>query len=91
MSSIGHISYMIVRAGPVFRIASLYLPTEQEKEKWSSMTDLERLHLLLNGKYFWLGFELLLLTGLSGFFLGMRLGLALTSNTKAEMCTYGVL
>ena len=51
LSATGHVAYMIVRLGPVFRIGSMYMKGEKEKKRWSKeLTDGERLQLLLAGE-----------------------------------------
>jgi hypothetical protein len=86
LSASGHIAYMIVRLGPVFRIASVYFPSSVMQEKWSNMTDLQRIGELLQGKHVWLSIELGLLTVTSVIFLLLRI------TTKAEFdnesCTF---
>jgi hypothetical protein len=73
VSGIGHAGYLLVRLGPVFRIASLYVKTIEEKAEWSNATDKQRLLWLCQGKYPWLTFELSLLTILFCLMIGLRL------------------
>lgn len=47
-SAVGHLSYMIVRAGPVFRLGSVYVG---DKTVWQSHSDFKRLHLMLTGNF----------------------------------------
>eukprot|EP01031_Cornospumella_fuschlensis_P030026 gene30026-36264_t len=47
-SAVGHVGYMIVRAGPVFRLGSVYVG---DKAVWQSHTDLKRLHLMFTGYF----------------------------------------
>ena len=55
----GHIAYLVVRMGPVFRLGSIYVPEGLEKEEWKGgMTDVQRLSELLRGRYPWLLLEL---------------------------------
>eukprot|EP01031_Cornospumella_fuschlensis_P027281 gene27281-32953_t len=43
VSGVGHAAYLLVRLGPVFRLGSLYFPSEAEKRRWNDMTDYGRL------------------------------------------------
>lgn len=60
-SAIGHIAYMAVRLGPVFKLGSMYLDSS-EKEEWTNMTDKERFLALIQGRHKWLALEIFLLT-----------------------------
>lgn len=71
-SAIGHISYMMVRAGPVYKTGSMYLD-EKEKEHWISCTDDQKIVYLITGKYLILSLELALLLILSGILLTLRI------------------
>ena len=74
LSATGHVAYMIVRLGPVFRIGSMYMKGEKEKKRWSKeLTDGERLRLLLAGKYPWFALELGLLAVACVYFTVLRL------------------
>lgn len=71
-SAVGHIAYMVVRIGPVFRLGSIYL-NEHDKSIWVTMTDTQKIYLLLQGKHPWLTLELLLLLVTSVVFTCLRL------------------
>lgn len=73
LSATGHISYMIVRLGPVFRIGSMYLDSAEEKKRWSDNTDMERFRILMSGKYPWFSLELGLLAFACVYFAYLRL------------------
>lgn len=73
LSSTGHISYMIVRLGPVFRIGSMYIDGAEEKKRWGSNTDVQRLQILMTGKYPWFSFEIGLLAFACLYFAYLRL------------------
>jgi hypothetical protein len=73
ISATGHIAYMIVRLGPVFRIASLYFPDDMQRKAWNNMSDTQRLLALLAGNQPWLLLELGLLLGTSVMLLYIRL------------------
>jgi hypothetical protein len=47
-SAIGHIGYMLVRAGPVFRLGSVYVG---DKKRWQQYSDLQRLQLMFQGYF----------------------------------------
>lgn len=73
ISAVGHIAYMAVRVGPVFKLGSMYLSAE-EKEEWVSMSDWKKLKALFyEGKHPWLAFEIILLVSLIILFLSIRL------------------
>ena len=61
LSAAGHVSYMIVRLGPVFRIGSMYFENKADKERWAKNTDMERFRILISGKHPWFALELGLL------------------------------
>lgn len=65
-SAIGHIAYMLVRAGPVFRLGSVYVG---DKALWQSHTDWKRLKIMLSGQYPFITFEIGSLLFLSILFL----------------------
>jgi len=64
LSAAGHVSYMIVRLGPIFRLGggggSVYM-SEEDNALWKSYTDGHRLAELSKGKHPWLSLELSLL------------------------------
>jgi hypothetical protein len=70
-SAVGHVSYMMVRAGPVFKTGSIYL-TDEEKLTWSECSDGQKILHLLKGTYLMLSIELALLVCASAFFMTMR-------------------
>ncbi len=69
-SAVGHIAYMLVRAGPVFRLGSVYVG---DRPLWQGLTDWQRLALLLSGKHVFLTIEVGSLCFLSVLFLYWRL------------------
>lgn len=70
----GHVAYMLVRIGPVFRLGSHYLHNEIDKRRWALLTDGERLaELIYEQKYPYLSLELGLLLLASVYFLYLRL------------------
>mmetsp|Transcript_1426 Transcript_1426/g.2307 ORF Transcript_1426/g.2307 Transcript_1426/m.2307 type:complete len:321 (+) Transcript_1426:45-1007(+) len=47
VSAVGHLSYLLVRIGPVFRVGAKYFDNPIEKKRWSNeLTDLQRLYIL---------------------------------------------
>lgn len=91
LSASGHMAYMLVRVGPVFRLGSLYMEGgagAEDKKKWwaEQLTDGQRLRQLLSGKYNWFLLEVSLLL------LGIVVMLALRVTTYAEVdeatCTF---
>ena len=58
LSAAGHVSYMIVRLGPVLRIGSMYFNNKADKELWARNTDMERFRILISGKHPWFALEL---------------------------------
>eukprot|EP01038_Epipyxis_sp_PR26KG_P010725 gene10725-14403_t len=46
VSAVGHLAYMLVRLGPVFRLGTLYLVSKADKEEWQTASDLKRIKLL---------------------------------------------
>ena len=75
-SAVGHISYMMVRAGPVFKTGAIYLNDEQ-KLVWNEFSDDQKLYHLLKGTHLMLSVELLLLTFTSLFFATVKVSLLL--------------
>ena len=73
LSSTGHIAYMIVRLGPVFRIGSMYIDNAEDKKRWGNNTDIRRLQILMSGKYPWFSFEIGLLAFACLYFASLRL------------------
>lgn len=71
-SAVGHISYMMVRAGPVFKTGAVYLNND-EKIAWSRCSDGEKMVQLIKGTYPMLSVELALLSFTSAFFFAMRI------------------
>lgn len=58
ISASGHIAYLLVRAGPVFRLGSLYLDDEFKKKWQEEYTDYQRVKYLLLGKNFYFALEI---------------------------------
>jgi len=58
ISASGHIAYLLVRAGPVFRLGSLYLDDEFKKKWQEEYTDYQRANYLLSGKNFYFALEM---------------------------------
>ena len=75
-SAVGHISYMMVRAGPVFKTGAIYLNDEQ-KLVWNEFSDDQKLYHLLKGTHLMLSVELLLLTFTSLFLATVKVSLLL--------------
>jgi hypothetical protein len=73
LSGTGHVAYLIVRLGPVFRIGSMYLPSSEEKKKWHDFTDVQRIQVLVSGAHPWFTLELGLLVFLCIYFTALRL------------------
>jgi hypothetical protein len=76
-SAIGHIAYLAVRTGPVFKLGSIYLEGE-EKELWQKTSALQRLSLLCSGHHPYLALELVLMLALIASFAYMRAFIAYT-------------
>lgn len=53
-SAVGHVGYMIVRAGPVFRLGSVYVG---DKAIWQNHTDGKRLQLMVTGNFPFISIE----------------------------------
>lgn len=73
ISAVGHVAYMAVRLGPVFRLGSIYVEEGPVKEKWQQSGDFTKLKAVLLFKYPFLSVELLLLFALTVYFLYLRL------------------
>lgn len=58
ISASGHVAYLLVRAGPVFRLGSLYLDEEFKKKWQEEYTDYQRAQYLLSGKNFYFALEI---------------------------------
>lgn len=69
-SAVGHVGYMLVRAGPVFRLGSVYVG---DKPLWQSYTDSKRLAIMASGKHPFITIEVGSLLALSLLFLYWRL------------------
>jgi hypothetical protein len=78
----GHISYLVVRMGPVFRLGSLYIP-EDEKHEWKNYSDMKKIRLLISGQYPWLSVELIIHMIATTYFIYLRL---ITYGTFTEEC-----
>eukprot|EP01038_Epipyxis_sp_PR26KG_P011663 gene11663-15615_t len=68
-SAIGHVGYILVRAGPVFRLGSVYVG---DRPLWQSFTDYKRIQTLMSGKHPYLSLECGSLTFLALLFLSWR-------------------
>uniref|UniRef100_A0A7S3HSX0 Vomeronasal type-1 receptor n=1 Tax=Spumella elongata TaxID=89044 RepID=A0A7S3HSX0_9STRA len=77
LSACGHVAYMLVRMGPVFRIGSLYFPEESPASRWAALTDTQRLTELLSLKHPWFLLELGILFVACVYFLLLRVQLLL--------------
>ena len=64
----GHISYMVVRVITVFSLGSIYLDDEHAKELWQSLSDYERMKIIVACKYPWFSFEVALFVVMIGLF-----------------------
>lgn len=69
-SAVGHVGYMLVRAGPVFRLGSVYVG---DKALWQSHSDSKRLAIMTSGKHPFITIEVGSLVCLSLLFLYWRL------------------
>ena len=57
----GHLSYMVVRLGPVYQLGGTFL-SEHDKEEWKKHSHTKKVNLLLRvPSYSWLLFEIVLL------------------------------
>jgi hypothetical protein len=54
LSAVGHVGYILVRAGPVFRLGSVYVG---DRPLWQARTDQDRIAVLLSGKHPYLTIE----------------------------------
>lgn len=87
ISAVGHVSYMIARIGPVFRLGSHYLDNEADKKRWTLLTDTQRLaELVYERKYPYLSLELGLLLLTSLYFMYLRL--TVVALVDVESCTF---
>lgn len=86
VSGTGHAAYLLVRLGPVFRLGSLYFPSEAEKKAWNEKTDYSRLMELLSGKHPWFILELGLLSLTTIVMVGLRL--THTSAIDRNSCSF---
>ena len=66
LSAIGHVAYILVRAGPVFRLGSVYVG---DRPLWQGRTDKNRLEVLLAGNHPYLTAEVGSLSALGVLFL----------------------
>ena len=76
-SAAGHVAYMVVRMGPVFRLGSFYFDTN-EKIRWCSLTDYQRFQELITLRstaQSYLALELSLLFLLSTYFISLSMNL----------------
>lgn len=72
-SASGHIAYMLVRVGPVFRIGSLYFPAEADLKRWAQLSDAQRLRELMQGRHPFFALELSILASAIVYFSYLRL------------------
>ena len=77
-SACGHLSYMLVRMGPVFRIGSLYFPEEAALQRWAALNDTQRLRELVALKHPYFALELGLLLVACIYFMYLRINLLLS-------------
>jgi hypothetical protein len=66
ISAVGHVGYILVRAGPVFRLGSVYVG---DRPLWQGKTDSQRIGELLEGKHPFLTIEVGSLLFLAALFL----------------------
>jgi hypothetical protein len=69
LSAVGHVGYILVRAGPVFRLGSVYVG---DRPRWQGLTDRQRLGELLQGRHPFLTAEVGSLLFLAALFVGWR-------------------
>ena len=69
LSAVGHVGYMLVRAGPVYRLGSVYVG---DRPRWQGLTDSQRLAELLQGRHPFMSIEVGSLLFLVGLFLCWR-------------------
>ena len=82
-SAVGHITYMMVRFGPVFRSGSMYLDAK-EKEAWSEVSECGKVCRLVTGQpNMFMALELCLLLATSTLFGIMRLSMLVDDVTTA--------
>lgn len=87
LSASGHISYMLVRMGPVFRIGSLYFSDRPDlKAQWEVMSDFNRLKAILSLKYPFFSLELALLSLTIIVLLSLRLNISIYIDV--ETCSF---
>jgi hypothetical protein len=58
ISALGHISYLVVRIGPVFNLGSIYIHHHNDKILWKELSFKAKLKTLLSLKYPWFLVEL---------------------------------
>lgn len=75
-SASGHVAYMLVRLGPVFRIGSLYFPEEAQLQRWAQLSDSQRLGELLRGQHPFFALELGILATAVVYFAYLRVTFA---------------
>lgn len=68
-SAVGHVGYMLVRAGPVFRLGSVYVG---DRPLWQKRSDLDRIWVMMSGKHPFITIEVGSLSLLSCLFLYWR-------------------
>ena len=66
LSAVGHVGYILVRAGPVFRLGSVYVG---DRPLWQGRTDQDRILVLLKGNHPFLAMEVVSLASLGILFL----------------------
>ena len=72
LSAVGHVGYILVRAGPVFRLGSVYVG---DRPLWQGRTDRDRVLVLLRGNHPYLTIEVLSLTFLGVLFMFYKFSL----------------
>jgi len=73
LSAVGHVAYIGVRAGAIFRLGGPYIEDKIEAQEWKNHTDLQRFCYLCQGQYKLLTFELILLSIVAVTLLSLRL------------------
>jgi hypothetical protein len=69
-SAVGHVAYILVRAGPVFRLGSVYVG---DRALWQGLSDGDRLRTLMTGHHPFLSLEVGSLTLVAAVFMYWRM------------------